>query len=166
MYLITDNVHEEPYCVCSTEEEAKEICYRFLKNFFDTEEEAKEEFDNMFNEDYYEDTILSIVEVPDFSTCFSPIDKPRVRFKAEDDDFNEAIYITPYEAVKWCVDDCHSGPATSAEILELEFSLIQEVDQFMLEHEKDMDTNPFCFDGVCVARSEEWEYTIRIVVFD
>lgn len=166
MYLIMDNIHGDPYCVCSTEDRANELCYRFLKNFFDTEEEAKEEFANMFDEDYCEDTILSITEVPDFSTCLSPIEKPRVRFKAEDDDFNEAIYPTPYEAVKWCVDDCHSGPATSAEVLGLELSLIQEVDEFMQEHEKDMDTNPFCFDGVCVARSEEWGYTIRIVVFD
>ena len=68
MFLITDNVHDEPYCVCSTEDRAKELCYQFLKEFFNTEEEAKEEFDNMFNEDYYEDTILSITEVPDFST--------------------------------------------------------------------------------------------------
>ena len=166
MFLIMDNVHGEPYCVCSTEEEAKEICYRFLKNFFDTEEEEKEEFDNMFDEDYYEDTILSVQEVPDFSTCFSPVEKPRIRFKAEDNDFNEAIYITPYEAIKWCVDDCHSGPATSAEVLELEHSLIQEVDEFIRAYEKDMKANPFRFDGARVAGSDEWGYTIRINVFD
>lgn len=166
MYLITDNVHEEPYCVCSTEEEAKEICYRFLKNFFDTEEEAKEEFDNMSDEDYCEDTILSVMEVPDFSTCFSPVEKPRVRFKAEDDDFNDAIFSTPYEAVKWCINDCHSGSATSAEILELELSLIQEVDEFMQEHEGDVAVEPFHFDGFRVAGSDEWGYTIRITVFD
>ena len=166
MYLITDNVHGVPYCVCSTEDRAHELCCCFLKDFFDTEEEAKEEFVNMFNEDYCEDTILSVQEVPDFSTCFSPIEKPRIRFKAEDDDFNEAIYITPYEAVKWCVDDCHSGPATSAEVLRLHLSLIQEIEEFMREHEKDMEANPFRFDGVRVAGSEEWGYTIRISVFD
>jgi hypothetical protein len=166
MYLIIDNVHDEPYCVCSTEDEANENCYHFLKEYFDTEEEAKEEFANMFDEDYCEGTILSIKEVPDFSTCFSPIEKPRIRFKAEDDDFNEAIYLTPYEAVKWCVDDCHSAPATSEEVLELHLSLIQEMEQFMLEHKKDMEANPFRFDGVRVAGSDEWGYTIRISVFD